>query len=111
MYVARPVALPMFFPDQVMGQDFLEGNLMVMCDVMGVKTNIFLLIDLRDFFVKFWGEGGGGIKINWKESLERSNKSLFVVCVLRLDVQVNNFLVMSGRSHRFLGIITSTFGE
>ena len=32
---------------------------MVMCEVMGVKTNIFLLIDLRDFFVKFWGEGGG----------------------------------------------------
>ena len=29
--------------------------------------------------------------------------------VLRLNVPVNNFSIMSGRSHRFLGI-TSTFG-
>ena len=38
--------------------------------------------------------------------------SLFFVCLfgLRLYVPVNNFSVMSGRSHRFLGI-TSTFWE
>ena len=28
---------------------------------------------------------------------------LFVLFVLRLNVPVNNFSVMSGRSHRFLG--------
>ena len=35
---------------------------------------------------------------------------LFEVCIVlfRLNVPVNNFSVMSGRSHRFLGI-TSTF--
>ena len=32
------------------------------------------------------------------------------VSVLRLNALVNNFSVMSGRSHRFLGI-TSTVGE
>ena len=34
----------------------------------------------------------------------------FSLFVFRLNVPVNNFSVMSGRSHRFLGI-TSTFGE
>ena len=29
--------------------------------------------------------------------------SIYVVVVLRLNVPVNNFSVMSGRSHRFLG--------
>ena len=35
-------------------------------------------------------------------------KTLSIFLLLRLDVPVNNFSVMSGRSHRFLGI-TSTF--
>ena len=35
---------------------------------------------------------------------------IFCLFVLRLYVPVNNFSVMSGRSHRFLGI-TSTFWE
>ena len=34
----------------------------------------------------------------------------FILYVLRFNVPVNNFSVMSGRSHRFLDI-TSTFGE
>ena len=38
------------------------------------------------------------------------NSYIFCLFGLRLYVQVNNFPVMSGRSHRFLGI-TSTFWE
>ena len=40
-----------------------------------------------------------------KHSLKVKNFRLWIVClfVLRLNVPVNNFSVMSGRSHRFLG--------
>ena len=40
----------------------------------------------------------------------KQNLYLFCLFGLRLYVSVNNFSVMSGRSHRFPGI-TSTFGE
>ena len=50
-------------------------------------TYFFYIIDLRDFFGKDRGEevvggGGGGvkIKINWKISLKRSNKSVCFCC-------------------------------
>ena len=39
-----------------------------------------------------------------------SDEDIRTTFVLRLNVPVNNFSVMSGRSHRFLGI-TSTFRE
>ena len=46
-----------------------------------------------------------------KRGVDRSNVCLFVCLFgLRLYVPVNNVLVMSGRSHRFL-VITSTFGK
>ena len=38
------------------------------------------------------------------------DKRIHVLVLLRFNVLVNNFSVMSGRSHRFLDI-TSTFGE
>ena len=42
---------------------------------------------------------------------QRSWSCLFVcLFVLRLNVPISNFSVMTGRSYRFLGI-TSTFGE
>ena len=43
------------------------------------------------------------------ESMTLSQNDLFVF-VLRLNVPVNNFSVMSGRSQRFLGL-TSTVGS
>ena len=49
--------------------------------VMGVLTNF------SDFYTKY-GE---------------HQKSSWLLVVLRLNVPVNNFSVMSGRSHRFLG--------
>ena len=36
-------------------------------------------------------------------SINSSTKDLLILFVLRLNVPVNNFSVMSGRSHRFLG--------
>ena len=39
-----------------------------------------------------------------------SRKNNCILSLLRLNVPVNNFSVMSGWSHSFLGI-TSTFGE
>ena len=47
-----------------------------------------------------------------KEHYILDSRFLIFVCLfgLRLYVPVNNFSVMSGRSHRFLGI-TSTFWE
>ena len=52
------------------------------------QANIFLLIDLLDFFWnKKLGRGGGGglkIKINWKISLRRSNKYVFFLLLLLL---------------------------
>ena len=56
---------------------------------------------------------GGFVTIFWENLPSRLTVcSLFFVCLfgLRLYVPVNNFSVMSGRSHRFLGI-TSTFWE
>ena len=42
--------------------------------------------------------------------VEAPGECLFCLFGLRLYVTVNNFSVMSGRSHRFLGI-ASTYGE
>ena len=49
-----------------------------------------------------------GHKALMKQTEETMKQILFLVC-LKLNVPVNNFSVMFGRSHRFLGI-TSTFG-
>ena len=43
------------------------------------------------------------------EETEETMKTDIVFVCLKLNVPVNNFSVMLGRSHRFLGI-TSTFG-
>ena len=48
--------------------------------------------------------------VTTKPVIGTSKQPLFVLFVLRLNVPVNNFSVMSGQCHRFLGI-TSTFGE
>ena len=50
------------------------------------------------------GGGGGNVHVNNFLSL------LVCLFVLRLNVPVNNFSVMSGRSQRFLGL-TSTVGS
>ena len=53
-----------------------------------------------------------GHKAIMKQTEETMKQILFFFCLfgLRLYVPVNNFSVMSGRGHRFLGI-TSTFWE
>ena len=43
-------------------------------------------------------------------SVSENLHKLLCLFVLRFNVPVNNFSVMSGRSHYFMGI-TSTFGE
>ena len=48
-----------------------------------------------------WAFGSGGLK-NWNR-LTFINHTIMMLVVLRLNVPVNNFSVMSGRSHRFLG--------
>ena len=52
--------------------------------------------------------------LEFMQTVGASSENLFPFCffwfLLRLNVQVNNFSVMSGWSHRFLGI-TSTFWE
>ena len=50
-------------------------------------------------------------KINWPQKKKKSDSSkrIWFWFGLMLNVLVNNFSVMLGRSHRFLGI-TSTFG-
>ena len=54
---------------------------------------------------------GTGLNLSSSEESVLSVVCLLVcLLVLRLYVSVNNFSVMSGRSHRFLGI-TSTFWE
>ena len=68
-----------------------------------------------------WGGGGGGLNTLTYGAIimnlpliyifKCNNTKLFRFFVsFLLNVTVNNFSVMSGRSHRFLGI-TSTFGE
>ena len=59
----------------------------------------------------------GTLHLMERENLKRGSRLIYkfviyISClfVLRFNVPVNNFSVMSGQSHRFLGI-TSTFGE
>ena len=40
---------------------------------------------------------------NWREKNGPIKRQIIWLVVLRLNVPVNNFSVMSGRSHRFLG--------
>ena len=81
------------------------------------KCTIFVGVRRSDIFywlrtrrIKLEARAISWICLTFDPSKVEAGVSLFCLFGLSFNVPVNHFSVMSGRSHRFLGI-TSTFGE